>query len=248
MYDAWKKDYLAGQAAQIEAYPQAVAHITNSVYVFPDGERKIDHFEDRADLSRNLVKRCLLFENPFQTIISRSHWFLQPIVMRRDVLMQTGLLDPLLSIAEDMDLVARMALKGPISIHRERLVEIYRREESIANLSAQYFKSGISSRKAFGKVYTNLMNLPQLSYGEKRAAAKMLGTIWRALGNILLTSGKKTEARLYYRKSLLLPIRCISGEIFGRLSACPDITPSGAKRLESGAGEDKTLRRLSDLR
>jgi len=202
--DVWKKDYLSTQVAQIAAYPHAVAHIVNSVYVHPDGEQKVDHFEEIDVLKEFDGKRCLLLEKPFRVIVSCSHWFLQPIVMRRNVLMQMDLLDPDLSIAEDMDLLARISLKGPISLCRDQLVGIYRREESIANLSSQYFKRGIYSRKAFGKVYTNLMNLPQLTFAEKKAAARVLSTIWRALGNILLKSGKKLESRQYYRKSLFV--------------------------------------------
>ena len=71
--------------------------------------------------------------------------------MRRDILLKAGLFDEELSIAEDLDVVARVALKGTFTFCSRELVEVYRREESIENLGAQSLKRGIYRCKAFGR-------------------------------------------------------------------------------------------------
>jgi len=202
--DEWFEDYLAVQIAQAAQYPDAVAHITNFMNFLPDRAGTISHFEEINLLPKFGQEGYLFLEKPFRMIIHHSHWFLQPIIMRRDILTQTRLLDPDLSIAEDLDIVARMALKGPFTFCRKVLVGIHRREETTASLSSQYVKNGIYSRKAFGKVYTNLMELPGLTLMEKLTLSKALGIMWRALGNLLLKTGRRSEARHYYRKSLFL--------------------------------------------
>jgi hypothetical protein len=63
-------------------------------------------------------------------------------MMRKDILLEAGLFDKSLSIAEDLDLVARVALRGAFSIHRRELVKVIRREENIESLMAQSFKRG----------------------------------------------------------------------------------------------------------
>ena len=39
---------------------------------------------------------------------------------------------------------------------------------------------------------------------EKLTVERVLGTMWRTLGNVLLKTGRKGEARRYYRKALIL--------------------------------------------
>ncbi len=201
--DEWKTDYLSTQVAHIEKFPEAVVHIVNAVTIFPDGE-KHNHF-DQIKLSNSFgQKECLLIERPFEVIIDHSHWFLQSSVMRRDLLLQTGLFDTALSIAEDLDVIARMTVKGPFTFCKKVLVEIYRRQESIENLALQAMKKGIYTCRAFGKVYTSLLDLQELTSEERSAAERVLSSNWRALGNVLLKAEKKAEARYYYKKSMFL--------------------------------------------
>ncbi len=201
--DEWTKDYLSTQVAHIEKFPEAVAHIVNAVTFFPDGARS-NHFDHIKFLNTFGQKERLIIEKPFQIIIDHSHWFLQSLLMRRDLLLRTGLFDTELSIAEDLDVIARMTLTGPFTFCRKVLVELYRRQESIENLASQSMKKGIYTCRAFGKVYTNLLNLQELTPAEKSAVARVLSSNWRALGNALLKAGKKSAARYYYKKSLFL--------------------------------------------
>lgn len=201
--DEWAPNYLATQMEHAREFPCAIAHLTNAVTLFPGGRRS-EHFEEIQLLKRLGRQSCVMFEKPFSLILDHSHWFLQSSIMLRDVLLQTGLFDPLLSIAEDLDVIARMALRGPFTLSRTVLVRIWRRDEPIEHLASQRVKKGLYSREAFGKVYSNLLDRGGLSFRQKLSAARALSSNRRALGNILLRTGKRSEARHYYRKALFL--------------------------------------------
>ncbi len=201
--DEWTKDYLSTQVEQIEKFPAAAAHITNAVTIVPGGGRS-SLFVETGLLDRFKAKPCLIFERPLCTIVTHAPWFLQSTIMRRDTLLKAGLLDEKLSIAEDLDLVARIALRGPITFYRKELVEVYRREELIENLAAQSLKRGIYRYTSFGKVYANLLNAPRLTSMERAAISKALSSTKRALGNLLVMAGRKAEARQLYKESVFL--------------------------------------------
>lgn len=198
--DEWTKDYLSTQVEQIEKFPAAVAHITNAVTVSLDGGRS-SLFVETGLLDRFKAKSCLIFERPLWVIVTHAPWFLQSTIMRRDTLLKAGLLDEGLSIAEDLDLVARVALRGPFTFCRKELVEVYRRKELIENLVAQGLKRGIYTYTSFGKVYASLLNVPGLTLMERTTIARALSSTNRALGNVLVMAGKKVEARQVYKES-----------------------------------------------
>lgn len=198
--DEWTPEYLAAQRQSIRQYPDAVAHITNALNLFPDRSPN-NHFAGIGILDEFGSATCLVLHRPFRSIVSRTHWFLQSLVVKRDVLLEAGLLDLELSIAEDMDLVGRLALRGPFTLRNQPLVNIYRREEEQENLAAQFVKKGVASRSAFGRVFTRFLEQPGLSAGERIATARVLASNWRALGNIQLLAGRTREARETYLRA-----------------------------------------------
>ena len=199
--DEWSRDYLAAQSTQIDAYPEASVHITNADSRFADGSLRNNHFEGTGALHMFGSRSSILLKKPFRHIVRHSHWFLQSTIVRRDVLMQTGLLDPGLSIAEDMDLLGRLALMGPFSLLRTTHVHIFRRDEQTENLAAQFVKKGIASRRAFVRVFRQFLDQPGLAFTEKLTVARVLASTLRALGNILLLDCRKGEARDAYKAS-----------------------------------------------
>lgn len=200
--DEWTKDYLPTQMAQIRQYPHAVAHITNGVTIMPRGERSNLFIETKL-LGRFKSKQCLVLEKPMSVIIKHTPWFTPSFIVRRDVLLKAGLFNTELSIAEDLDVIARVALGGPFTFCRKELVEVYRRNEPIENLVAQSVKRGIYTCNAFGKVYANLLSSSELTWMEKVTIARALSSNRRALGNVLVMAGRKVEARQVYKESLI---------------------------------------------
>jgi len=201
--DEWTEGYLSCQVAQIKKFPEAVAHITNAVTVLPGGGRS-SRFVETGLMDRFRAKPCLVFERPLSVIVKHAPWFLQSSIIRRDVLLKAGLFDEGLSIAEDLDVIARVSLGGPVTFCRKELVEIYRREESITNLGAQSLKRGIYRWKAFEKVYANLLSFPDLTRMEKATIANALSSTKRALANVLVMADRKDEARQVYKQALSL--------------------------------------------
>ncbi|UFS71081.1 glycosyltransferase family 2 protein [Geomonas sp. RF6] len=200
--DEWRRGYLAEQMESVRRFPEAVASIKNSICISLDGRCADDHFAELGVLKLFGEQEEILLERAFRTVVGSSHWFLQGIVVRRETLLEAGLFNPALSIAEDMDLVARLALRGAFVLSRKVLVEIYRREEDGGSLSAQYMNRGIYSRESFAKVFSDLMSLPGVTLPDRIVLRSSIGTMWRALGNICLASGRVREARQYYLKSL----------------------------------------------
>jgi glycosyltransferase involved in cell wall biosynthesis len=200
--DEWLSGYLYAQMRSIRRYPRAVAHITNSVAFSKDNEPQTDHFLEIGLLRKFRNDRQIYLRNPFRTIVSHPHWFLQSTVMRRDVLLATNLFNPDLSMAEDIDVIAQMAMKGPFTISSEVLVSVHRREEEIVNLSAQFMNRGIYSFKCFCKVFSDLAERPELGRLDRLALYRTLGERWRVLGNLYLKSGNREKAREQYLSSI----------------------------------------------
>lgn len=200
--DEWLEDYFSTQLFQMREFPRAIACVANGVTVYRDGKRS-DHFGEIGMLGKFHRESCWMAERPLQTIMAHSHWFLQSTTIRRDVLLRAGLFKTHLSIAEDLDVIARSALMGPFSFCRKVVTKIYRRDESIENLASQRVKRGLYTARAFGEVYTNLLNL-DLTFSEKMAVSLVQSRNLRAMGNLLLRDGKRSEARELYRRSFLL--------------------------------------------
>ena len=212
--DRWAPDYLATQARSIDEQPRAVAHVTNAVSLDEHGGRS-EHFEE-IDLLRAFEGRPrLVVERPYGVILRHGHFFLQSMVIRRDVLMAAGLLKPHLTIAEDRDVTARVAARGPMSFWRQVLVEIVRRRESIEHLGAQRLTRGVYAGRAFGEVYADLLRLPGLTLRERRLTASNLSRTWRGMGNLLLLTGDRRGARRYFLKAFLLGPSAVSAIKYG---------------------------------
>lgn len=198
--DEWAKDYLSTQVEQIERLPGAVAHITNAFTVPHHGERR-SLFLESGFIERFKAKPCVVLERPLQAIITYALWFLQSMIVRRDVLSEAGLFDEDLSIAEDLDVIARVAMRGPFTFCKKELVEVYRREEAAENLMAQSWRRSIYRYTSFGKVYANLQKLGGLTMMERVSIARALSRTQRALGNRLILEGKRVKARSAYVQS-----------------------------------------------
>ena len=138
-------------------------------------------------------------KRPFR-IIMYSHWFVQSTVVRRDVLLKAGLFDTNLTIAEDRDVLARLALEGEFGFNKEILVKIFRRTEPIKNLTSA--RGSMEARKCFEKVFTNLGRDRRLTLRERLTLAIVRSANQRELGNLLLAEGDSRQARSVYRQAL----------------------------------------------
>jgi glycosyltransferase involved in cell wall biosynthesis len=200
--DEWLPDYLLVQMTKALQNPEACMHMTNSEEVSQDGA-KANTF-NLKDIGERIERgSSLIIRRPLQFIIEKHITSLQSTIVKRQSLLNAGLFDPLLSIAEDHDVIARVALEGPLGICNHVLVYIIRRDEPVGKkLTSQLCLKGIYSRRCIGTVYKKILSISILSKEEKLAVKRKLGQNQRALGNLLLRDDQLREARECYRDAL----------------------------------------------
>ncbi len=199
--DEWDADYLSRQMEHVQRFPKAVMHITNAIHIVPHEELTY-HFQSFV-LRKFKGESSVLLPRPFSFIIHDDiYWFVQSSIMRRELLLKSGLFDETLSIAEDLDVIARMALSGPVTLCRAPLVMICRRTETVENLVSQLSTKTEYCYRAYDKVYTSFLTRSDLTCRERLVASRICCTKRRALANTLLRDGRKLEARESYGRSL----------------------------------------------
>jgi glycosyltransferase involved in cell wall biosynthesis len=196
--DEWDETYLAQQSEHIRSHSDAVAFISNAVNCHRGGVSRT-HF-GKVVLKEFGNQTFIRIERPFRLIMSHSHWFLQSLLVRRDVLLRSGLLDTRLTIAEDLDVVARLALEGAFGFNKQVLVRIYRRTEPINHLAST--RGTMQACKCFESVFENLRRKRTLTVLERLAVAKASSANYREIGNVQLAQGDLREARVSYRRAL----------------------------------------------
>lgn len=197
--DEWKENYLARQLEQISSNPNLIAFISNAINIHPGGASHT-YFQNTI-LKRFGMRTFVRIKRPFRVIMNDSHWFLQSMVVRRDVLLRTGLFDTTLTIAEDLDVIARLALEGEFGFNKEVLVKVYRRTEPMSNLASA--RGSMQACKCFEKVFENLRRDRRLRFVERLTLAKVSSANQRELGNLLLVQSDARQARGFYKQALI---------------------------------------------
>jgi len=201
--DQWFPDYLASQMQCIEQNAKVIAHITNAVTVYPDG-REEDHFLGTGLQHEFRSAALMLLQRPLSTVLRHAPWFVQSSIMRRAELLDCGLFDSRFRIAEDFDLLARLALKGPFCIHDRVLVGVNRNDELFDHLSKQVYTEGIRTLEIYAEIITRLRNAEDLDLAEKRAMASFLSSNRRALANLMLKAGDRARAKELCREAFIV--------------------------------------------
>jgi glycosyltransferase involved in cell wall biosynthesis len=196
--DEWKENYLARQVENIRSNPNVIAFITNAVNIHPGGVSHT-HFQNTI-LKRFGARTFIRIKRPFRAIMNHPHWYLQSMVVRRDILLRTGLFDTSLTIAEDLDVIARLALEGQFGFDKEVLVKIYRRTEPASYLSSA--AGTVQGCKSFAKVFVDLRRDRRLRPVERLTLAKVSSANQRKLGNLLLAQADARQARASYKQAL----------------------------------------------
>ena len=197
--DEWEENYLACQLEHIRSNPNVIAFITNAINIHPDGVSHT-HFQNTI-LKRFGVRTFVRIKRPFRAIMNHNHWYLQSMVVRRDILLKTGLFDTSLTIAEDLDVIARLALEGEFGFDKEVLVKIYRRTEPISNLAS--VRGSMQACNCFEKVFEHLRR-HRLRFVERLAVARVSSANQREIGNLLLVQGDARQARASYKRALTI--------------------------------------------
>ena len=197
--DEWLPNYLGKHAELLERYPSIVGSVMNSVAEAADGQT-FDRFEEQNLYILLEGKGNILVPRPFRIVTNHHITTLQSCAFRRDVLLSTRLFDEGISIAEDWDVVAQMALKGSFVVCAEIHSRVIRRQEDLVNLSAQITQQGIRTRLAWARVFSRFLQ-EFLSDEEHQALRRKYSANQRALGNLYLCVRAIHDARKMYQQA-----------------------------------------------
>ncbi|MDH4317071.1 MAG: glycosyltransferase [Desulfobulbaceae bacterium] len=194
--DEYLPNYMNTQRNNILANPECYMHMMNSFQVDLQG-RKVNTFQDNPSpipASHEVFKPS----DPFWFVLKNHLYYLQPTVMRKSALIAAGMFNREISIAEDLDLVARVARQGPIALYNPPMVAIYRREENKQNLTEQIFSHGIRSQDVLGGIYRNLLAMPDLTERQEKLLRSLYAANRRAVGNLYLRKGMRERTIASY--------------------------------------------------
>ncbi len=198
--DEWHPDYLSRQQEMAKKYPSAITCVMDGEER-GDSDNFIEKFFDSGMMLKFGSDHELLLTMPFQEVVQHHITTLVSCIMRRETLMKTRLFDEALSIGEDHDIIMQMALQGPFAFSRDIGAFRYRRKESIMNLSAQLYRSGVKARLSWDRVFDRFLQSDHLLESERKALCFRYSRNQRALGNLYLRVGDRAKAREAYKQA-----------------------------------------------
>lgn len=201
--DEWLPEYLSFQMEQIQRYPDIYVHITNMTFIKRDGTKEKPFSIENVfhDIKSNSF---LLLERPLCTMIKHGLWFIQCAVIRRSVLMSSGMFNEDYKYGEDFDLICRLALNNRFRISNKELVNIYRRTEEVKSISELVQDEAKYWWEMRGGIYEKFLKSENLTVKERRFLKTALSSDKRAIGNVLLSDGEKKQANKYYREAFFI--------------------------------------------
>ena len=219
--DKWRPEYLSTQMERAVHLPEICMQTTDCQTVVSDGNERT-FFEWNSTIAEFSGSDYLLLFEPFRFVVTHRPWQVGSTIIRRDAITKAGLFDTNLTLSEDFDLMARVALHGSFGIINEVLVDTYRRDELTECLTNQLKKNPIQARESDESIYEKLQRIETLKAIERKALNELLGINRRAIGNLLLKNGNIAGARESYKRALFIDqsIRSL-GKYF--LSLFPEI-------------------------
>lgn len=162
--DEWKTTKIQ---RQIEAFAKAGGNVscclTNTVMHYPRKEESILSF-DLAPFNFHFSEG--IWENPFQVLVTRHVLFIQAVMVRRDVLIDSGKFHQDLWLMEDHHLALRLALAGPWVYIQDPLVEYFEGIDG-DSLSARAQTDRIFYLKNVIKLYEDILTNKKVEKKEK---------------------------------------------------------------------------------
>jgi glycosyltransferase involved in cell wall biosynthesis len=198
--DEWRSDYLARQIEWTLRTPGLCMQTSDCMFTGHNGERHT-YFEMNGIGRAFKENSYVVLNKPFCFVVEHAPWQVGATLFRADAVAQAGLFDPNLSITEDLDLIARVSLQGPLGLIRDALVDIYRREDDSVCLTGKARNHPLESRKSDERLYAKLSRINTLTRAERQTLNCLRSANWRAIGNLLLQDGRSGEAMACYKEA-----------------------------------------------
>ena len=207
--DEWHMDYLNSQVQHLQQHPDLVMLLANChlrghagphpTYFSLNG---VDDALHRHGVSEPVSSTCRRLERGFTFVLEHPPWQLGATLMRRDAVMQSGLFFERLTLSEDLDLIARMTLQGPLALVFEPRVDVHRRPADLWSLSDPITLGPWRSLMANETVYARLSKWPGLTPNERRTVKRICSQNRRAIAHQFALQGQPLQARAWYLRSL----------------------------------------------
>jgi glycosyltransferase involved in cell wall biosynthesis len=197
--DEWSPEKLARQMADVTRQPGLCAHFTNVRFVLPDQD-PVDLFKIRGFHPAGRAERVL--SRPLLYVLDKETVVLSAFMARRDALLEAGPFDTTLFLAEDRDLLMRVALSGPWGFSSEDLVTYHRRPEDLLSLTRRFRGEGDYAKRASLRVLEKLRTESRLTPVERRRLDLHLSQGLFLLGLQQRGSGHWAQAANSFRRSL----------------------------------------------
>lgn len=170
--DEWEPDKLARQLDAAARDPEIILHAANGAVCQGRDEREwADFFAVRGKVWNDADQKRL--DDPLEWVLNAM--FMTPGVMaRRADLLAVGGFDQSLSMFEDLDLLARLALRGPFGVDCKPLFRVYRRGPVGQSLSERSAATPGHAARSLSRVYSKLLGCEGLPPDMRRIVRRKL--------------------------------------------------------------------------
>jgi glycosyltransferase involved in cell wall biosynthesis len=194
--DEWAPEMLAVHVEGLAAQPDVVVHATNATVVNAQGERaNLFRLRGLPDTGRTAR-----LERPLVWVV-RGTFFTQAIMVRRDVLLATGLYRAGIHY-EDLDVLAQLALAGPWGVDDRELLRLHRRPDGTYSLSAVTASAGVDDYACMVEILGRAAADPRLDAAERKTIRRMLSRQRFSLAQAYLAAGEGGLARRSFVRSM----------------------------------------------
>jgi len=197
--DQWLPEKIEQQYSTLEKNSELVAHVSNISWYRNDKTfpQKLFTYSCPPDQNEQGV-----LTSPLEWVIRDSVAVIQALMVRKDILQRTGIFDPVLSLWEDTDFAARLALAGPWAYSSRPLVLVRDPVEGDDRLSrsraTEYSNSLITRYSVLSSLSSN-SNLKK-DNDLKVLQAELARTTY-ALAGLYARTGALKKAIRFYRDS-----------------------------------------------
>jgi len=168
--DTWESDKLKVQVDDLQASPDAVAHMVDARIVVSNNEH-ISLFELRG-LHEDFLRQPFR-ERPLCDVL-KAQYFTPTWMLHRKMIESVGYFDPALNIYEDYDLLTRVAMEGPFIMNCYIGTNV-RRLCGDKALSDIHREDRLQSLHNLLHTYGNLKKDPRLTAPERQSVSRLVG-------------------------------------------------------------------------
>jgi len=201
--DEWSDRYLAEQMQAANQNPDVSMQVADCLFLGLNGGQR-SYFEMNGTAAKFKGENYLRPQHPFSFLIRHQPWQIGSAIIRREAILKAGLFDISLKISEDLDLMARVALQGPVGLLNQQLGTVYRRRETIQCLTGFGKADPMGAWESDERLYQKLAALRTLNRNDRRTLNQVRSANQRAIGNLLRADGKWREARNAYRTGVTI--------------------------------------------